>query len=329
MTTYQETTRSTQSPDDQRTGDRAASGQRESGCTECDSDAIVTSEDTGERICEDCGLVLEEDALDHGPEWQAYTQEEQRERSRVGRPTTLTIHDKGLTTEIDWQNVDAGGQQLDAQGRKRAQRLRTWQTRIRTQNQNERNLQHALGELHRMASALGIPYDVREIAAAIYRRALDAGMLPGRSIEGIATGALYIACRQKQIPRSLSEFVEVSRVERREIARAERYLVRELDLDVLPADPATYLPRFCSDLDVPPEVQRSAREIVDATTDVGLHSGKSPPGFAAAAIYLAAGFHDVDLTQQEVADAAGVTEVTIRNRYREQMDAVSEQSIGE
>ncbi|MEA5389593.1 TFIIB-type zinc ribbon-containing protein [Haloarculaceae archaeon H-GB11] len=204
MTTHQETTRPTdESVDDgRRATKRAPPRERTDTCSECGSDAIVKSEDLGERVCQDCGLVLEEEALDHGPEWQAFTPEEQRERSRVGRPTTLTIHDKGLTTEIDWQNVDAGGQQLDAEGRKRAQRLRTWQTRIRTQNQNERNLQHALGELHRMASSLDIPYDVREIAAAIYRRALEEGMLPGRSIEGIATGALYIACRQKRFPEA-------------------------------------------------------------------------------------------------------------------------------
>lgn len=318
------TRRSETAQSDQQSDDTAV---RDDVCSECDAETVVISEDTGERICKECGLVVESNPIDRGPEWKAFTPEEQREKSRVGRPMTLTMHDKGLTTDIDWQDIDADGRMLDSQKRQRATRLRTWQTRIRTQNQNERNLQHALGELNRMSSALAIPYDVRETAASIYREALDEGLLPGRSIEGIATASLYVACQKKQIPRCLTEFGDVSRVEQREIARAKRYLTRELELTVEPVRPQSYLPRFCSALGVSPDVQRTAKNVVDITTEAGLHAGKSPPGFAAAAIYVAANRCGVDLTQQSVADVAHVTEVTIRNRYREQVEAIGDTSV--
>ncbi|SEP24257.1 Transcription factor TFIIB repeat-containing protein, partial [Halogranum amylolyticum] len=176
--------------------------------------------------------------------------------------------------------------------------------------------------IDRMASALGVPRSVREVAAVIYRRALDTDLIRGRSIEGVATSALYIACRQEGIPRSLEEVSSVARVERREIGRTYRYIAHELGLDMPPVDPKQYLPRFCSELDLSEDVQQRAATIIERTTAEGLHSGKSPTGFAAAAIYTAALLCNEKRTQREIAKVAQVTEVTIRNRYREQLEVV-------
>ncbi|SDN20567.1 transcription initiation factor TFIIB [Halogranum gelatinilyticum] len=298
--------------------DEVASGH----CPECDSAALVRSDDRGELVCDDCGLVVDDKVVDHGPEWRAFDHAERQSKSRVGAPTTSTMHDRGLTTTIDWKNQDSSGHVLSSEKRNQMHRLRKWQERIRTKDAGERNLQFALSEIDRMASALGVPRSVREVAAVIYRRALDTDLIRGRSIEGVATSALYIACRQENIPRSLEEVSSVARVDRREIGRTYRYVAHELGLDMAPVDPKQYLPRFCSELELNEEVQQRAAAIIEKTTAEGLHSGKSPTGFAAAAIYTAALLCNEKRTQREIAQVAQVTEVTIRNRYREQLEVV-------
>jgi transcription initiation factor TFIIB len=291
-------------------------------CPECESDDLVSSADGGEIVCNDCGLVIEEENIDRGPEWRAFNHSERQNKSRVGAPTTQTMHDKGLTTQIDWKDKDAYGQSLSSEKRSQMHRLRKWQERIRTKDAGERNLQFALSEIDRMASALGVPRSVREVASVIYRRALNEDLIRGRSIEGVATSCLYAACRQEGIPRSLEEVSDVSRVEQKEIGRTYRYVAQELSLKMEPVDPKQYVPRFASDLGLSEEVQSKANEIIDETAEKGLLSGKSPTGYAAAAIYAASLLCNEKKTQREVADVAQVTEVTIRNRYQEQIEAI-------
>jgi len=291
-------------------------------CPECESGNLIKSADQGELTCEDCGLVLETDNIDRGPEWRAFNHSERQSKSRVGAPTTQTMHDKGLTTQIGWRNKDASGRSLSAEKRTQMNRLRKWQERVRTKDAGERNLQFALSETDRMASALGVPRSVREVASVIYRRALSEDLIRGRSIEAVAAGALYAACRKEGIPRSLEEVTHVARVERKEIGRTYRYIARELELGMRPVDPQKYVPRFCSALDLSEEVQSKANEVIETSAGEGLLSGKSPTGYAAAAIYAASLLCNEKKTQREVADVAQVTEVTIRNRYQEQIEAV-------
>ena len=294
--------------------------ESETVCPECGGD-LVTDEVHGETVCGDCGLVVETDEIDRGPEWRAFDSAERDQKSRVGAPTTNMMHDKGLSTDIGWQDKDAYGNALSSSQRQRMQRLRTWNERFRTRDSKERNLKQALGEIDRMASALGLPENVRETASVIYRRALEADLLPGRSIEGVATAALYAAARQAGTPRSLDEISAVSRVEKMELTRAYRYVVRELKLEIKPADPESYVPRYVSDLDLPDDVERRARELIEAARQEGVLSGKSPVGIAAAAVYAAALLTNEKVTQSQVSEVADVSEVTIRNRYKELLDA--------
>ncbi len=289
-------------------------------CPEC-SGQLATDTEHGETVCSDCGLVVEEDEIDHGPEWRAFDAKEKDEKSRVGAPTTKMMHDKGLSTNIGWQDKDAYGKSLSSRQREKMQRLRTWNERFRTRDSKERNLKQALGEIDRMASALGLPENVRETASVIYRRALDEDLLPGRSIEGVATASLYAAARQAGTPRSLDEIANVSRVEKDEIARTYRYIVRELSLEIQPADPESYVPRFASDLDLSEEAERRARKLLKTAKNQGVHSGKSPVGLAAAAVYAASLLTNEKVTQSEVSEVANISEVTIRNRYHELLEA--------
>jgi len=289
-------------------------------CPECGG-RLVADDEHGETVCEDCGLVVEDGAVDRGPEWRAFDSSERDEKSRVGAPTTNMMHDKGLSTNIDWRDKDAYGNSLDAKQREKMQRLRKWNERFRTRDSKERNLKQALGEIDRMASALGLPENVRETASVIYRRALDENLLPGRSIEGVSTASVYAAARQAGVPRSLDEITDVSRVEKSEIARTYRYVVRELNLEIKPADPESYVPRFVSSLGLSEESERRARQLLENAKEQGVHSGKSPVGLAAAAVYAASLLTNEKTTQAAVSEVADISEVTIRNRYHELLEA--------
>ena len=292
-------------------------------CPEC-SGHVITDEGHGETVCSDCGLVITEDSVDRGPEWRAFDSREKDQKSRVGAPTTNTMHDKGLSTNIDWRNKDAYGRSLGARQRQKMQRLRKWNERFRTRDSKERNLKQALGEIDRMASALGLPDNVRETASVIYRRALEEDLLPGRSIEGVSTSCVYAAARMAGVPRSLDEISEVSRVEKSEIARTYRYVVRELSLEVKPADPEQYVPRFASSLELSEESEMRAKQLLRNAKEKGVHSGKSPVGLAAAAVYAAALLTNEKTTQAAVSEVADISEVTIRNRYHELLEAEEE-----
>ncbi|WP_380678864.1 transcription initiation factor IIB [Salinigranum sp. GCM10025319] len=289
-------------------------------CPEC-SGNVVTDDEHGETVCEECGLVVTADSVDRGPEWRAFDSREKDRKSRVGAPTTNTMHDKGLSTNIDWRDKDAYGNSLGTRQRQKMQRLRKWNERFRTRDSKERNLKQALGEIDRMASALGLPENVRETASVIYRRALDENLLPGRSIEGVSTSCVYAAARMAGVPRSLDEIAEVSRVEKSEVARTYRYVSRELSLEVKPADPEQYVPRFASELGLSDESKMRARTLLQNAKEQGVHSGKSPVGLAAAAVYAASLLTNEKTTQAAVSEVADISEVTIRNRYHELLEA--------
>jgi len=188
------------------------------------------------------------------------------------------MHDRGLTTTIDWRNKDANGHSMSADKHGQLHRLRVWQERIRTKNAGERNLKYALSEIDRMVSALGVPKPVKETASVIYRQALEQDLIRGRSIGGVATSALYTACRKEDIPRSLEEVTSVSRVDQREIGRTYRYIADELDINLEPTNPRQFVPRFCSDLDVDKDVETKTVEIIDLTTEKGSTRASHRPG---------------------------------------------------
>jgi transcription initiation factor TFIIB len=270
-----------------------------------------------EIVCKECGLVIDEKIIDMGPEWRAFDYEQRIKRSRVGAPMTYTIHDKGLSTVIDWRNKDSYGKDIAPRRRAQLYRMRKWQQRIRVSNATERNLAFALTELDRVASRLSLPKNVRETASMVYRKAVEKGLIRGRSIEGVAAASLYAACRQCKVPRTLDEIANAAKINRKEIGRTYRFVSRELGISLKPTTPVDYVPRFGSELNLSGEVQSKAIEILKKAMSQELTSGRGPTGVSAAAIYIASVLLGERRTQREVADVAGVTEVTIRNRYKE------------
>jgi transcription initiation factor TFIIB len=286
-------------------------------CPECGSNHLSKDYSRAELVCRNCGLVLDEDIIDHGPEWRAFDSEQREKRARTGAPMSYTIHDKGLSTVIGWKNRDSYGKSIPTRNRAQIFRLRKWARRIRISNATERSLAIAFSELDRMASGMGLPRSVRETAAMIYRKAALKKLVRGRSIEGVITAALYAACRQCHVPRTLDEISNIAHISRKEIGRTYRYVSRELGLKLLPTSPEDYISRFCSELKLSGDVRAKTVEILREAAHRELTSGRGPTGMAAASLYIASVICGERRTQREVADVAGVTEVTIRNRYKE------------
>jgi len=286
-------------------------------CPECGGTNLIQDKTRGEIICRDCGTVVDDLVIDDSPEWRAYSSQERNSRSRIGAPTTYTIHDKGLSTQIGLEDRDAYGQKLSPVQRSRFYRLRKWNARSRIHSASDRNLTKAMRELDRLSSQLTLPRTVKETASIIYRNALKANLIRGRSIEEMISAATYAAARQRHLPRTLDEIASNSRINKKELGRAYRLLVTELGLKIPLADPINYIVRFASELGLNGSVTKEAKEILIRAKSKKLSMGKDPVSLAAASIYIAGILHNQQLTQQEIADIAGVTEVTIRNRYKE------------
>jgi transcription initiation factor TFIIB len=285
-------------------------------CPECGSSNLIHDYDTGETVCGDCGLVLYEQMMDKGPEWRAFTQEEKASRSRVGVPTSYSVHDKGLSTAISQVDRDAFGRKLPLSTRLQMWRLRKWQIRSRVHSSIDRNLAQAMAELDRLSDKVYIPPPIKEKAAVTYRKALDKGLVRGRSIAAIAAAALYAACRGSGTARTLREIAEASLVDKKDVARCYRLLLRELDVHMPIADPLTYVSKIAERTGISGKTQGLAIQILREARKKRAAAGKDPMGLAAAALYIACLQNNEKKTQKDIAEAAGVTEVTVRNRYK-------------
>ncbi len=285
-------------------------------CPECTSKNLVHDYDTGETICGDCGLVLYEQMLDKGPEWRAFTQQEKTSRSRVGLPTSYSIHDKGLSTTISQVDRDAFGRKLPISTRLQMWRLRKWQIRSRVHSSIDRNLAQAMAELERLSSKVSTSPPIKEKAAVIYRKALEKGLVRGRSINAIAAASLYAACRKSGSPRTLREIAEASLVDRKDVARCYRLLLQDFDFHMPISDPLTYVSKIAEKNGISGKTQGAAITLLAEARRKRFVAGKDPMGMAAAALYIACLQHNERITQKDIAEAAGVTEVTVRNRYK-------------
>ena len=287
-------------------------------CPECGGTEVVRDNEKGEVICTTCGLVLSDHRIDTGPEWRAFTSDERDERARTGAPASFALHDKGLSTMIDWRDRDSKGAAFSAKQRAQIYRLRKWQIRTRVHSSLDRNLAQAMTEIDRLSSQLGLSQGLREHAARMYRKLIAGRLWRSRSIDATAAAAVYAACRHRGSPRSIEEIAEHSRESKKKISAHYRMLVTKLKIRMPISSPENYVPRFISDLGLPSEVQKTTMEILKAARKVrGLVTGRDPRGLAAAAIYIASIISDCRVTQRDISRVSGVTEVTIRNRYKE------------
>lgn len=286
-------------------------------CPECKGKEFYKEKETCEMVCKKCGFVLESDDVDLSKEWRTFDADEFNDKARTGGPMQYSKLNKGVSTMIERGGRDARGNKLSAETREQMYRLTRWHKRTAVSNSVQRNLSIALTELRRIALYLNIPESLVEQAAVLYRKTVEKELIRGRLIEAVVAAVLYAVCRNANIPRTLNEMAEASGLTKKEIGRNYRYLVRELTMKVPLTNPIYYISRFASELNLSGEVQEEARKILNDAIAKGLISGRGPTGVAAAAVYIAALIRNEKRTQKQVANVAGVTEVTIRNRYRE------------
>ena len=286
-------------------------------CPECGSSKIIQDGGSGETVCEVCGLVIAEPTIDTGPEWRAYSPKEGKNRTRVGLPSSFSIPDKGLSTMIGPIGLDAMGKSIPRDTRDKMYRLNRWNNRSMRDASENRNLSQALRELQKTSEKLNVPSIVQERAALIYRKAFKMGFVRGRSIASMVLASLYASCRLTQTPRTLEEVASHSHLDEKEIARCYRFLLKKLNLRTPVPKAKLRVPKIASEVKLSENTQRKAIDILGEAERLKITGGKDPMGLAAAALYLACVMNGENRTQKMLAEASGVTEVTIRNRYKD------------
>jgi transcription initiation factor TFIIB len=285
-------------------------------CNTCKSSRTVTDPESGEIICRHCGIVITDKVHESRPEWRSFSSEEFMDRSRAGVPSSLARHDMGLSTVIGRADRDASGRLLDASMRSTMNRLRAWDFRSQAHSPTDRNLRQAFSELERLRDKLSVSDAVVEKTAYIYRKAQEMGLVRGRTISATVAAALYIACRESGTSRTLKDIAQIGNIKRKDIARIYRLVVIELDLKMPLIDPMKCIARVASKATLSERTRRAAIDIMELVTKSGSSAGKDPMGLAASVLYLACLSSGEPKTQTEIAEAAGVTEVTVRNRYK-------------
>jgi transcription initiation factor TFIIB len=281
------------------------------------SDLIVADPNTGELIRKDTGEVVSDNVLSQEKEWRSFESEDSDIRVRVGAPTSLAFHDKGLSTKIGNETTDASGKVIDSATQMRMGRLRMWNNRSQSHSPTERNLQQAFSMLSRIKDRLGLPHHVIEKAAYTYRKAQERGLIRGDTIGSVLAASIYVAVRQSGVPRTLDDISEISDIKPGEVARSYRRIISELDIKVPLIDPRKYIVKIANNLDFDEKIRRKALELMEQAQKKNLALGKDPISIAASILYIVNLSERSPKTQAEIAKAAGITEVTVRNRSRE------------
>ncbi len=284
-------------------------------CPRCAKNKLVTDNESGEVFCGSCGFVINDSLIDNSPE--RMFSDSMVNKSRTGDKTSLTRHDQGLSTIINPINKDASGKPLSSSMKSTIKQLRKWDTRSQINNSTDRNLKHALGELLKMKEKLSLSDSIAEKAAYIYRKALEKKLIRGRAISSVMAAALYVACRELNIPRTLNEVSKSGNIRKGDVSTCYRMLLTELELQMPVVNSVTCVSKIASVAILSEKVKRHAITLLDMAQQKQILAGKDPMCMAAAALYLSSLKNDENITQKEIADAAGITEVTIRNRAKD------------
>jgi len=300
-------------------------------CSLCKSDLrIITDPETGEIICKKCGMIISDNTQDiTRPEWCATTiiaafdtPQINYKLSRSGNPASLSSYDMGLYTIIGKTNKDGAGHKLDASLYARIKRLRTWDFRTQRHSATSINLAQAFNELDILKDKLALPDAVVEKTAYVYRRAQRRGLVRGRTITALLAASVYATCRELSTPRTLRDIAAASNINRKHLAKAYRLLLVELDLKVPLVDQIKCIAKIANNANLNEKTKRQAINIMNEVRKKDeillLSAGKNPMGLAATILYLSClKTGEKNKTQNDIAQAAGITEVTLRNRSKD------------
>ena len=275
---------------------------------------LVTDMVSQEVSCSNCGMVIDERVSDMRPE-RVFV-DEHVNKSHTGDKISIAKHDHGLSTIINPSDRDSAGNPLSAPMKSSLQRLRKWDNRSRIKTTYERNLRQAFSDLLKLKEKLSLPEAVIEKTAYIYRKTLEKKLTRGRSTTTLVSACLYAACRESETPRTLREIADAVGIKRKELNASYRMLFKELDLKMPVIDSVSCISKIASNAELSEKTKRYAMRILRNAEKQNTLAGKHPMGVAASALYLAGLDLGENITQRTVADAAGITEVTVRNRCK-------------
>jgi transcription initiation factor TFIIB len=288
--------------------------------TECQEHVLVNDEEHGEIICTRCGHVIQDKIEEIGAEWRSF--ENQPDRGRTGDGTYLSKHDMGLATIISRSNKDVTGKPLSSGMKNTIERLRMWDNRSQAYTAGDRNLRQAFSQLLSLKEKLVLTDAVIEKTAYIYRKAHERRLTRGRQISAFLCATLYAACRETETPRTLKEISKSSTVKVKQINKCYRILVEQFELRMPLIDPIVCVSRIANKAGVSERTKRDAANILKEYEIKETTSGKSPMVIAATAVYIAGIKNNEGFSQRDIARAANVTEVAIRNRITAIREAI-------
>jgi len=286
-------------------------------CPKCGSTRIICDPEYAEIVCMNCGVtVKQKDATKKSEQKNNAVKQRRSKHVKNDEVLTYTIHNRGLSTTIEWDNQNRYSKNLAVQ-KTRTYRLCGWQRRVRIPNSTEHNLTSTLSEITKVANKLSLPKNVLETAVSIYQKAAKKNLTKGRSIQSVASATLYLACRQCELPITLDEIAQTLAVNKREVGKSYRYLIKELNYSIPPLQPVQYVTKFSSQFITQEKTEEIMHKILSAVKNNKLISGCRPAGIVAAASYAASILAGENITQKKVADIAQVTETNVRKNYRE------------
>ncbi|MGC2574894.1 MAG: TFIIB-type zinc ribbon-containing protein [Candidatus Nitrosopolaris sp.] len=290
-------------------------------CPVCGFDQIVTIPDSGEIVCEHCGAVISDKIEEIGPEWRTFITSpaggEGHDENRIGMPFSLARSDMGLSTIIGRTNKDARGSKINSSMLYALERLRTWDSRTQVYTCTDKNLVQAFSQLDTLKDKLGLPSAVIEKTAYIYRKAQENRLVLGRSVSAVLDAAIYTACREMGIPRTLNDIATKSNVKRKSVAKCYRQLLLGLGLKIPQVDPIKCITRIANKSKISEKTKHQAINLMNTVIENEISAGKDPMGLAATVIYASCVWTGEIKTQKELANAADITDVTLRTRLKD------------
>ncbi|MEK0321862.1 MAG: transcription initiation factor TFIIIB [Nitrosopumilus sp.] len=277
----------------------------------CKTYPVITDSERGEIVCGGCGLILVQNISDTLNESNGYTLEGFLKITRTGAPTSLTMHDMGLSTVIG-TNKDFSGNTLPSKTKYEFNRLRTWDQR--SKSRKTAIFSRAFTLLYGMKTKLGVPDSVVENAAYIYRKIVNAKLTRGRTMASLVSASLYAACRENNIPRTLDDVANAGNVERRILSRDLRTIIRKLGLNLNQYDTTSFISKISNNMNLKEKIKRDAFEILKRCENEEITAGKHPVAQAAASLYISCIMNGEKISQKKFSVESGVSDVTIRNR---------------
>src|SRR5919112_3306405 len=295
---------------------------------------VISDPESGEYICNNCGLVVSsEKAQEMRPEWRIFNLEQSNNNSRIrtGMPTSLARHDMGLSTIIGRADRDYTGNRIATSIKPTIDRLRILDYRTQLYSSTDRSLKRAFAELDSLKDKLALPDSVVEKTAYIYRKAQSRGMIRGRTVSAMLAAAVYIACREMGVGKTLKDIAQGTNVKTQTLSQSYRILLTELDIKTPMLDPMRCIAKVANKMRLNERITRQGMDIMHTAIRKEASAGKNPMGLAAAILYISYLNNNINnsvhnksnesnngkRSQTSFAQAAGITDVTLRHSVKD------------